>query len=271
MTIAISLKVNDGLVLAADSASTLSGSDPAGGMSGVSNVYNNANKIYNLKRGLPIGGMAWGPGGVGGVSISTLAKDLRQRFAGKDRDHLDWKLNEDAYTMEEVAAKAREFLYEECYRPLVQAGTAPQNSYMGFAVAGYSASASSPEVYHVEITGGTSGNPQCTISEDDPAQIVWEGQHEAIRRLLLGYGLALGTVLEHNLGVPPDEVGPALDVIQRALAAPLIHPAMPIQDAIDLAEFLVNVTIGYLRFNPGAPTVGGPVEVAAITKHEGFK
>jgi hypothetical protein len=46
---------------------------------------------------------------------------------------------------------------------------------------------------------------------------------------------------------------------------------MPFQDAIDLAEWLVGLAIGYSRFMPGAPTVGGPIETAAISKHEGFK
>ena len=31
------------------------------------------------------------------------------------------------------------------------------------------------------------------------------------------------------------------------------------------------MTINFSRFTPGAATVGGPVEVAVITKHEGFK
>lgn len=53
--------------------------------------------------------------------------------------------------------------------------------------------------------------------------------------------------------------------------SPLILPPMPIQDAIDLAEFLAHAAIMYSRFNIGASTVGGPIEVAAITKHEGFK
>jgi 20S proteasome alpha/beta subunit len=42
MTIAVSLKVNDGVVLAADSATTLIGQSPDGSV-GVVNVYNNAN------------------------------------------------------------------------------------------------------------------------------------------------------------------------------------------------------------------------------------
>jgi hypothetical protein len=46
---------------------------------------------------------------------------------------------------------------------------------------------------------------------------------------------------------------------------------MPIQDAIDLARFLVDASIKFSRFVPGPQVVGGPVEIAAITKHEGFK
>jgi hypothetical protein len=46
---------------------------------------------------------------------------------------------------------------------------------------------------------------------------------------------------------------------------------MPIQDAIDLGRFLVHAAIMYSRFLPGAKIVGGPIEIAAITKHEQFK
>lgn len=47
---------------------------------------------------------------------------------------------------------------------------------------------------------------------------------------------------------------------------------MQIQDAVDLARFLVHTTIGFVKFSGGrAKTVGGPIEIAAITKHEGFK
>ena len=62
MTIAVSVRVNDGVVLAADSATTLIGpGSPDGGR--VLNVYNNANKVFNLLKGAPIGLMTWGLGG----------------------------------------------------------------------------------------------------------------------------------------------------------------------------------------------------------------
>lgn len=78
-------------------------------------------------------------------------------------------------------------------------------------------------------------------------------------------------VLEHNLGVPKVQASDAVDVIERALKVDLVSPAMPVQDAIDLAKFLVDLTCKFSRFMPGAATVGGPIEIAATTKHEGFK
>ena len=55
------------------------------------------------------------------------------------------------------------------------------------------------------------------------------------------------------------------------LATRIVSPAMPIQDAVELAQFLVYTTIQFVRFTPGNPTVGGPIDIATITKHEGFK
>src|ERR1700731_4114299 len=52
----------------------------------------------------------------------------------------------------------------------------------------------------------------------------------------------------------------------------LFVEAMPIQDAVDLARFLVEATINFVKFSVARPkTVGGPIGIAAITKHEGFR
>lgn len=59
--------------------------------------------------------------------------------------------------------------------------------------------------------------------------------------------------------------------LKANLFTSLAHSEMPIPDVIELAEFLISTTINYTRFKEGSQTVGGPVEVAAITKYEGFK
>jgi hypothetical protein len=70
----------------------------------------------------------------------------------------------------------------------------------------------------------------------------------------------------------PAEIGAKLaPLIAARLQAPIVFAPMPIQDAIDVARFLVHSAIMFSRFSPGMNVVGGPIEVAAITKHENFK
>jgi hypothetical protein len=47
--------------------------------------------------------------------------------------------------------------------------------------------------------------------------------------------------------------------------------AMPIQDAIDVSRFLVELSTKFAQFGLRPATIWGPTEIAAITKHEGFE
>jgi len=268
VTIAISVKINDGVVLAADSASTVIGEIPGPqGLAPVSNIYNNANKAFNLRKGWPIGAVTWGAGSLGNASISTLIKDLRDRFSGRDAKRRDWELNRRTYTMEHVAGKLRVFILEQ-YTEARK--TVPNISDLGFMVAGYSAGAALADEYLVEITNEECAPPRL-LHKNEESGISWAGMGEPLNRLVLGYGTGLPVVMQQNLGVPANQIQPAIRAIQGALQAPLALPAMPLQDAIDLAKFLADVTINFWRFAPGAPVVGGPIEIAAISKHEGFR
>lgn len=267
MTIAISLKVNDGVVLAADSASTLIAQEPTGTVA-VFNVYNNANKIFNLVKGLPIGAITWGAGNIGTSSTSTLIKDLRLRLSGVDtRSGETWKIQE-PYTVLQVAELVRRFIFDEVYTPEYK--DAPVKPDLGFIVAGYSSGERMAEEYQIDIHGGVCEPPRLLRPKADSG-LSWSGQPEAISRLILGFSPLLPTVLEQQLGAPADQLPGVVAVLQQQLVAPLVSPAMPFQDAIDLAEFLVDLTIKFSRFAPGPQTVGGPIEIAAISKHEGFK
>lgn len=266
MTIAVSLKVHDGVVLAADSASTLYRSDPSGAR-GVINVYNTANKVFNLRKDLPIGAITWGYGGIGHASVSTLAKDLRRRFMGKDPSHQDWALEPNQYTIKSVAEAVRRFFFEELYTPAFK--KFKEKPPIGFIVAGYSAGEDLAEQWRIEVKDGQCAEPKLSPDKQTTG-ISWHGEPEAITRILLGHGTKLPDVLK-ELGVPEEQINPAIKQIRARLQVPMAVPPMPIQDAIDLATFLVDATIKFSRFSPGPPTVGGPIEVAAITKHEGFK
>jgi hypothetical protein len=116
------------------------------------------------------------------------------------------------------------------------------------------------------------GNPTKLREKDQPG-INWGGQGEALQRLVLGFSPGLFDLLA-QVSKPtkqPQEIWQELGPLLTNLQAPLVFAPMPIQDAIDLGRFLVHSAIMFSRFLPGPQIVGGPIEVAAITKHEGFK
>ena len=101
--------------------------------------------------------------------------------------------------------------------------------------------------------------------------IRWDGEYEALSRLIFG----LGTKFEEaaaKSGLSREQVADLRGKLAPELFELLFVEAMPIQDAVDLARFLVEATISFVKFSVARPkTVGGPIGIAAITKHEGFR
>jgi hypothetical protein len=263
MTIVVSLKVTDGLVLAADSAATFYVPTARGT---VTKIYNNANKIFNLRKIWSIGAMVYGVGGIGAASVETLSKDLRRKFS--DPNDLEYYLNEATYTVEEVATKARKFLYEESY--LSAYAQPPADFGLGYRVCGYSAHASLPEVWEFFIAGATCAAPY-QIQNRDEFGLRWAGETEALDRLLIGATSHILGWLVHKGFIQQQQTSAIQAELTQQFGAPLWLPAMPIQDAIDVARFCVETASKYARYGMRPETIGGPIEVAAITKHEGFK
>lgn len=139
MTVGVVVKVWDGLVLATDSATTMPLQD------GGAQVYNSANKIFHLHRGLPVAAMTWGLGSIGSASISTLAKDLRRRLMGQDPDFRGWELDPSSYTIQGVAERLVEHFYDELFSQ-VFASDAP-GSTLGMLIAGYSSGSGLAEAW----------------------------------------------------------------------------------------------------------------------------
>ena len=61
MTVCVAVKVHDCIVFAADSASSLSALNGAGEQV-IVNIYQNGNKVFNLRKDLPIAAMTAGIG-----------------------------------------------------------------------------------------------------------------------------------------------------------------------------------------------------------------
>jgi len=138
MSIVIALKVGDGVVLGADSATALVS------MNGYAeNVYFSGEKVLNLVPGLPVGMLTHGLGGLENRSTTRLARDLARELGSPSSPA---RLNPARYTMEQVAARVRDFFRPRYLRRFLATGDAEP---MGFVLAGYSAGASSAEVWPV--------------------------------------------------------------------------------------------------------------------------
>lgn len=254
MTVLVSIKINDGVVMAADSASSF-----ASGM-----IYNNSHKIMNVMHGVPAGVMVTGAGGIGNESIDTLLKDLRQRFSGKDDAHLDWRLDPANYSMEHIAHRLREFLFEE------KSKAHGASTWTRVRLCGYSSGRPLAEVWEVVLMGPDCAAPTRVQGEHEFGPR-WDGEYEALDRLIFGFGTRF-TEFAAQHGMTQEQAAELRAKLVPDLYELMFVEAMPIQDAVDLARFLVETTIGFVKFSVSRPkTVGGPIEIAAITKHEGFQ
>ena len=251
MTICVGLKVRDCIVFAADSAVSMV--SVSGQQAMVQNVWNHGIKVYNLHKELPIVAMSAGAGNLGSASVSELAKYLRSRLASSV-DSI--RIDKNNYEMGDVARLASTFL-----------GEFVTNESLEFFVGGYGSSAPHGEIWKFSFTNGVLEGPNLEVAQTVHAYVLWGGSGGyPLHRLVLGRDQRVPAWLA-NAGVDPNVIR---DIEQLAYT-PLVDPAMPVQDAINLADFLVDVAKGYSAFAPGANSVGGETDIAVVTRHEGFK
>jgi hypothetical protein len=248
MTICLSVKVAEGLVLAADSMATLIGtvSTPQGIQTHVLKTYTHANKLARFKRS-PIGIMFWGAGAIGTRSLQSLIMEFEFCAAA------------DGTNVRAAADELVAFLQGR-YGAAYPGGKGPE---LGVYVGGYAAGRFFPEAY---VSVFPDAVPLREIEPDSDGQprfgVNWFGQERPLFRLMMGYDpLAIKELVKR--GAPEALVQKW--IADNAGSMPLVVEGMPIQDAIDLARFLAEVTIGWSRFAAGAPACGGDVDIAVIT------
>ena len=134
-------------------------------------------------------------------------------------------------------------------------------------VGGYGAGAAFGEVWKFAFDDGNLVGPTVVVSAGVPSYVFWAGSGgRALHRLVLGRDEAMPVRLE-QAGVEKK----VIEAVEQDVYVPLIDPAMPVQDAINLAAFLVDVAKGFCAFAPGMNVVGGETDIATVTRHEGFK
>src|SRR5215470_5327979 len=106
MSIVISVKANDGVVLAANSLTAYLDSATLPPR----RIFNNSHRIFDLTGCTPAGAIAYGIGGIGSNSIPMLSAMLREKLHGKAGIE---EASVQNHTVEDMARHARALFFEE--------------------------------------------------------------------------------------------------------------------------------------------------------------
>lgn len=254
MSICVSVKVGEGLVLAADSTSVITGTQPDGQV-GVLNIYEYARKLCQVKD-YPLGAMSWGIGSIGARSIESLIAEYSNT--------LPQVKEKPEYKAKELADNLFDFVKQRYDGVLAERSSNSQiGPPLGLFMGGFSAGKFFPETYNALLPveralkegrpDREDGNPNFGAN--------WYGQTDAIVRWHLGFAPELADSLIKQKGWTKEDV----DTFVKQFQYPVAFDGMPLQDAIDFADYLVRLVIGRFRFVLGVPTCGGPVDIAVLT------
>lgn len=265
MSVCVLVKVGEGLVLASDSASTVAGTpvtpDGQQGPQGVVKVFFNSTKIFQI-RDLPVGILSWGAGSFQSRTVASLVEEFENLDDIKkiDRNILDVQI---------LAEKLWDFMKnksDELFGKMPIEGR-PKT---GLLISGYSKENFFPEEYRIIVPNQSVVRIRPDIDGKPDFGADWYGLTDAIVRFHHGRDDKIFNILQ-EIGVTSEVINKLKEIISQRIQYPVLFDAMPLGDAIEYAKFLVQLTIARFRFVIGAELCAGPVDLAVITRKEGFK
>jgi len=276
MTINIAVAVAEGLVMAADSWTQMS--DDAGN---VSTTHSSTEKVTELGN-RQIAVMIHGLGSIQNRSILSLIREFEFIEYGKNPCEIDtWTVQQSS----ENLAVFIESRYAVQFPPPAP-GAPDTRPVLGLIVGGFSPGEFFPEVVHVEFPGPTvtreHPGPDPTLTPDGGWYVDFWGVRTALKRLLYGFNLdslEMGyrflewaererqggrADLAHFPAPPPLRPVDAIGLYEPFETINHRLDGMPLQEAVEFADFLGTVAIGYDKFSKGQRSVGGDLDVLAI-------
>lgn len=233
MSLVIAIYVPEGIVMASDSRQsiTIEGKTPEGKDFKVETVNSDAVTKTFLLENQRVGISGFGGDVLGGQPIATRIKSFveAQLGSGDDVKTIPPKL---------IAHLRSSF----------------PNAETGFHVAGYKREGklSVPYVYYCHVARNEVARRNIKPDGSVSYGATWSGEVDILASILSPVTVK-------------DEAGK--DKVIRAVS-PVAWELMPLQDAIDFAVYAIQTTIDTMRFQARRKTVGGPIDVLALTPDE---
>lgn len=217
-------------------------------------AFSNARKLFQIAK-LPFGALAYGAGNIGNKSIESLLDEFNQRR----------EIREDRpYSVQEVAGKLLAFIrspYESAF-----GGSAPeQRPLLGFYLAGYSPAQHLGNEWEFILPSDTAPRQ---ARPDDQVGANWRGIALPFVRLHSGVDPRLFEILQAQ-GLD-NNVIESVRAAAQGLVSQVVFDGMPLKDAIGFCRFILETTINTSTYEAGVPSCGGPLQIAIITRTDGF-
>jgi hypothetical protein len=226
MSIVACVKVNDGIVLGAESMSQLWGQTAPGAANQFVKAFSNARKVFQLAD-LPFGALTYGVGNIGSRSVENLLREFRANLA---QDFYRDQLSGQA-----LADRLLAFVRSK-YDPLF--ANAPQRPTMGFYIAGYAVGDHLATEWEFVLP---QDNTARQSRPDDQFGAAWRGVTMPFSRLHFGADPRIADALR-AAGMPNDQVD-AFEREARNFVSPVVFDSMPLQDAIGFCKHILVTTI----------------------------
>jgi hypothetical protein len=251
MSLGIVIKGPEGLVLAADSRVTLTAQTPQGN---IHVNYDNATKLLSFSEpNNYVSAVTYGQAAIGLRTANSFLPEFEANLPNGKR-----------LSIEEFANQLSTFFMSQWNAEMPSDYSGPD---MTFVVAGFDEGEPYGNVYQFDIPR----HPQLVAQHVNGFGLTWGGQREIVDRLLQGFDERLLSIVKETLGLQQNQT----DLLSRALRDKLLLrvpiQAMALQDCVDLAVFFINTTILGQSLTVGIRGVGGPVDVATITRRDGLK
>jgi hypothetical protein len=91
-----------------------------------------------------------------------------------------------------------------------------------------------------------------------------KGSNNYAFTLLYNHNIEIIKAIANSINQPEDTIVQAIQDNDFPPVRKINFAAMPVQDALDFAGFLVKVQIVMERFVPGTPLCGGPIDLAVV-------
>ena len=247
MTICVSVKTRDGVVLGTDSMSTVRTGSAEEGFQ--TKTYRNARKLFQVSQ-LPIGVFSYGLANIGNRTVASLIHEY---------------LADNSETSVRGVATGLARYVLETYQESAST-TGQELDDLGIFVAGYSQGERFAEEWEARLA--VVSEPKL-VRRADNFGVLWRGIEGPFARLYHGFDPKLFEIL----GVDTEEeTRNRWDRFLRSnLATDNSIESMPLQDALNYAVYVLNTTIGFSGFESGPPTCGGPLQVMVLSNTDGLR